>query len=157
MDVLLAVVLALFIFLYGINFSYVRKLEDDKCECSVAWQRSYIKWYLGLLIVYDTFLVVLALLGLHDPFMTGVVGALLSLAIAVGGIIFVVAGLQYINKLRDDRCKCSSGLGKDVLFYWALVLGATILVSMVNVGAHFLSSSSDRAALTKAPRVGRRK
>ena len=156
MDVILALVLGVFIALYGVIFAYVRKLEDANCACSRVWQRSYVKWYLGLLIVYNTFLVVLALLGLHDPLASGIVGALMSLAIAVGGIVFVVAGLQYVNRIKDDQCKCSSGLGKDVLFYWALILGATVVLSAVNVGTHFLSSGPARSAKLASARKGRK-
>lgn len=156
MDVILALVLSLFIALYGIIFAYVRKLEDSNCACSRVWQRSYVKWYLGLLIVYNTFLVVLALLGLHDPLTSGIVGALISVVIALGGVVFVVAGLQYVNLIKDDKCKCSSGLGKDVLFYWSLILGTTVVLSAVNVGSHFLSSGSARASKLATARRGKK-
>lgn len=156
MDILLAVILALFLVIYGTIFGYVRKLEDSKCECSASWQRTYIKWFLGLLIIYNTFLVVLALLDLHDPLTSGVIGAVLSAAISIGTVVFVVAGLQYINNVKESSCKCSAGLGRNVLFVWALVLGITVVVSMVNVGATFLSTNGQRVAVTSNP-VRRRK
>ena len=151
MDILLAVILSLFLVLYGTMFAYVRKLEDTKCECSASWQRTYIKWFLGLLIVYNTFLVVLALLDLQDPLTSGIIGAVLSTVISVGVIVFVVAGLQYINNVKESSCKCSAGLGRNVLFVWALVLGATVVVTMANVGASFLSTNSQRVEVTSNP------
>ena len=68
----------------------------------------------------------------------------------------MVAGLQYVNRIKDDQCKCSSGLGKDVLFYWALILGATVVLSAVNVGTHFLSSGPARSAKLASARKGRK-
>jgi len=151
MDILLAVILSLFLILYGVIFAYIRRLEDTKCECSASWQRTYIKWFLGLLIVYNTFLVVLALLDLHDPLTSGIIGAALSTTIALGTVVFVVAGLQYINNIKESSCKCSAGLGRNVLFIWALILGITVVVSMVNVGASFLSSNDQRVEVSSNP------
>ena len=152
MDVIQVSVLLVFIILFGTILAFFHKTEDAQCACASDWRKTYLKVYITAMIVYNVVLLVLALLGQPDNKLgvSGPLGALIGMAVAIAGQLFVLFGLQYVFSLREKHCKCAKGLGRDVLFWWTALLALSIVMSMLTVGLHLLSSTTSRSDVVKS-------
>lgn len=153
MDVLLVSVLLVFIVLYGLILAFFHGTEDAKCDCSADWRKTYLKAYVTAMLVYNVVLLVLAILDQHAA-LGGVLGAVTGLVVSVAGLLFVLFGLQYVFDLRKKGCKCATGLGRDVLFWWTALMALSIVVSMLTFGLHLLSSGTARREVYRVAKSG---
>jgi len=120
----------IWVVLYLVMFDYIRKLEQTGCACAKDWRRTYIFWYL----VVSIFVIVaqLAVAAFGDMFILSKVAGYGagSVILFIATIIFVVVSLQYVHRLKEEKCKCSEATGRTVieivswyhLIMWAVVL-----------------------------------
>jgi hypothetical protein len=47
----------------------------------------------------------------------------------IATILFVVAVFQYVNRLKREKCECSEGLGRSILFIVAAINSAVFAVA----------------------------
>jgi hypothetical protein len=89
-------------------FSYILHLEKIGCECSKTWQRSFIKYFVIVIIV----MLGLTTFEIWSPKTTH--PSLLTLYF-VATIAFVLITYHYIQMLKVQKCACSQHLARDVL------------------------------------------
>jgi len=138
---------------------YLFRLESIGCECAMDFRRTYAIAYLIVSIVYS--LVVAVLMHVFNRPETivpagskvpGVTLGVISLVMLIAGVLYVIFGVQYITRLRDEKCECSQDLARDV---WQVVLYIkiafyilTALLIVITLSAFGFKGT--RAALTDA-------
>lgn len=103
---------------------YLLTLEKIGCKCAMDWRRDYIMFYLGLLIVFS----------LVNLFLTPDVIPLLQSSMFVLGVLNVVFVLQYVHRLKKEKCECSASVYREVMYILAVInafLYALILLLLV--------------------------
>lgn len=125
------------IVLYLVMFDYIRKLENTGCACSADWRRTYIHWY--LLAAIFLLLAKVAVASFGDLFLLskitgyGLVGTLFFLA-TIG---FVVFSIQYVQRLKTEKCKCSEAVGRTVIhivgWYYVILWAAVLLLTLFSI------------------------
>lgn len=104
---------------------YLFRLESIGCKCAMDWRRTYVIAYLIVSIVYSAFVWFLtyrfsksALIG-ADSRIPAITLGVLSLVMLIAGILYIVFGMQYISRLREEKCECSDDVAREV---WEVVL-----------------------------------
>ena len=100
--VLFCLVIGLFIFRIYIHFSYVKKLEEENCECSEDWKRKWIKYgpLLQILIMFALGIIQILLFTMFNFKLHNNVKNCLS-------IILPIIYILYIYGLMKIDCQCS--------------------------------------------------
>lgn len=110
--------------LYVAFLVYLGKLEQIGCACALNWRRQFIIAFIVFALVWTLITVV----------MTPFKNVYLAVLLAVFSLAFVVIAIQYVNKLKKDKCECSEHLTREVLYYYAwisVILTAIGLFSVV--------------------------
>jgi hypothetical protein len=139
-------IFTLTIFFNTIVLYWLLKLEDMRCVCALNWRRTYIMWYLLFSIVIATSLV----LGLRGPNMSSYI---IEFIIIVTSIINAFISLQYVYKLRKDKCVCSEHIASEILYITSLLQGfiygvllclgsITVLIMITSIKSIFIKSIS---------------
>jgi hypothetical protein len=103
---LLAIIINVYILMYLIN------LEKIGCKCALNWRRTYIMFF----IIFSVILSIASLFS-YDILTSAVVMALFTVA----SIANVVIILQYISILKDEHCKCSEALAREIMHFIAIL------------------------------------
>ena len=106
--ILNAIISILYVFIWIYIYLYITKLEKIGCECSNDWKRSYIKYYILIILLF----IILRLFSFWN-FKT-VPAILLTLEI-LASIIFVIIVYHYVHDLKKKKCECSVDLARDIL------------------------------------------
>lgn len=112
--------------LYIAFLVYLGKLEETGCACALNWRRQFI-------IAFIVFALVWTLASLVMPPFKNLYLAILLTAFRLA---FIVIAIQYINKLKKDKCECSEHLTREILYYYAwiaIILAAVALFSVLAV------------------------
>lgn len=96
---------------------YLDKLEKIGCECALTWHRKFI-------IVFVAFALIWSLISAFAPMKNKA----LSIALTLFRVAFIVIAIQYVNKLKKEKCECSKEWTRDVMYYYAWV--SVILVAL---------------------------
>ena len=110
---------ALFINLYILY--WLVRLERIGCQCAMDWRRYYIIAFMILNILF-------ALFGMKRSDVMGNVIYGVWLVLVVLNIVFV---LQYVHRLKKEKCECSAGLARDVMYVIAIINTALIFLSLI--------------------------
>lgn len=109
---------------------YVVRLERIGCDCAMDFRRSYIQWYTLALIVIGVVNVALRLSGGAGGL--AVISLVLSPIVALATIVYVVFVLQYVDRLRREKCECSETMARAVLYIVTVVhITLACLLSLV--------------------------
>lgn len=132
---------------------YLFRLEGTGCECAMGFRRTYAIAYIIASFVYsvlmagvDMYLTAAGKTPEDNPALVIGVGTV-SFAMLAAGIAYVILSVQYINRLRDEKCACSDALARDV---WEVVLYIKIALYAV-VALQFVIAL---VALTASPAAG---
>lgn len=123
---------------------YVTRLERIGCDCATDFRRTYIQWYTLALIVIGIINVSLRLssgdVGLS------ILSMVLSPIMFVATLIYVVFVIQYINRLRREKCACSEGMARSIL-YIITIINVTLacLLALVILYAVLTSTEAHRS------------
>lgn len=102
--------------------SYLFRLETIGCRCAMDFRRTYAIVYLILSVVYALAMGVFTYFDARrvraSPRVYEFAGVLATLMFAAG-IVYLVFGLQYIERLRAEKCLCSVSVARDV---WEIVM-----------------------------------
>jgi hypothetical protein len=104
---------------------YLDRLERIGCSCSKDWRRGFAFAYLILSVLYTAFTTALTFLvtasGVGDAARHWLMVAFLAFTyvMTIMSILYVIFSLQYIHRLRDQKCTCSQHLTRDV---WEILL-----------------------------------
>jgi hypothetical protein len=111
--------------------TWVRRLESIGCTCSDDWRRTFLK---GYAIYHVTLIAVsIALLLIFRRFfaISGVIAWVLA-------IVYVVSALQYIHRLKKEKCACSEDVRREITWIVAWIqaglLAFSVLLILFTVG-----------------------
>lgn len=104
---------------------WIRKLERTGCECSKDWRRNYIAFYCVLGVVLG----IVAIVGIltHNEWLLQA-GSSVKLIL---GFLFVVFGLQYVSRLKKEKCECSEDLRREILFIWNIIAAIFFGIALI--------------------------
>lgn len=141
----------LMIVVYLIILDYIRKLEATGCDCSKDWRRSFIYWYVAIGTIYVLLQTLVIAIG--SQWLTILISlyGMMPLLWFVATVVFVISTLQYVNRLKKEKCMCSEAAGRTVLhivgwvhlILWAFILFGVIFSAII-ASALFSSVSAGR-------------
>ena len=116
------------IILFAYILTYLVKLERIGCECAQDWRRKYIIFYSILIIalaLYDLSVIVLH----KDPLShISAISLFRAPVILALGIVFVIAAIQYVNRLKREKCACSDTYARLILLIVAIIDAAVFSI-----------------------------
>ena len=118
-----------------ILFSYVLKLEREKCECSDDWKRSYIKYYTSILVILSLIVIILPVfLGNKTPKNIKPLTTFIRVIVLLATLVQVYVVFTYSQTLNciKKKCECSNDW-RGSLMYWLGVFGFVIYTLMILV------------------------
>lgn len=128
-DGIMMIFSVLFIVLQLLLINYLLRLERIGCACAMDWRRHFMIFYMILLLVH-IFLM---------AFVSEKTVPLVQTTFTVLGIVNVIVTLQYIARLKREKCECSESFYRDVIMLVAY-LNAFLYFFMLIVVLYFLYS-----------------
>jgi len=110
----------------GIFLNFVVKLERKQCECSRDIRRDIIKYYSVVLIVLSLLMIVVPK---NSPLLVKYVLPLAGLL----NLVYIGVVVSYVHKLVNKKCECSGTWGRDVMYYYSLLILAVMLITLVTI------------------------
>lgn len=122
--ILLIVFAVMFVILQLLILNYLMQLEKIGCACAMDWRRSFIMFYL--------------VLGVINIFISAVVDEshipYLQTIMVVVGVLNIIFTVQYVQKLKQQKCECSQSVYRDVMVYVSIfnaIIYSSILLYVV--------------------------
>lgn len=152
-DILFSIIIVIHIVILMININasmWINKLEKIKCACSDSYMRSYIKYFLYILIPISIFNIVMNLYlyfnnmdasGINKYFSktTLLVLNIVNVIFVLYALINIVIAIIFINKLKELNCECSEDIRREVYWIYNIILacyiGIVILLAMIGLFA----------------------
>lgn len=106
---------------------YLFRLEKIGCKCAMDWRRSYIIFFLFFSILYAVSVLFI------DRNTIPVVQTLMT----VLGLLNVVLTLQYVHKLKKEKCECSESIYREIMSVVA-IFNAILYSSLLIILIYFL-------------------
>jgi len=110
----------------GIFLNFVLKLERKQCECSRDIRRDIIKHYSVVLIALSLLMVFVPK---KAPLLVNYVLPLAGLL----NLVYIGVVVSYVHNLVNKKCECSGTWGRDVMYYYSLLILAIMLLSLVTL------------------------
>lgn len=109
---------------------YVTRLERIGCDCAADFRRTYIQYFTLVLICLGVANISLLLMNSRSG--VAALATVLSPIMFIATIIYAVFVIQYVNRLRAEKCKCSEGMARAIL-YIVTIINVTLasLVALV--------------------------
>lgn len=140
--ILFAIIIIIHIVILMININasmWINKLEKIKCACSESYMRSYIKYFLYILIPISIFNIVMNLylyFNNMDPSSiykyfsktTLLVLNILNVIYVLYALINIVIAIIFINKLKELNCECSEDIRREVYWIYNIVMASLICI-----------------------------
>lgn len=104
---------AIIVALYIAFLVYLFKLEKVGCNCSLNWKRNYMITFMIFALSTNLISIIIPSLGHNVVFVF--ISAVLSL-------MFLIVTIQYIKKLKNDKCDCSKNLTREIMFYYSWIM-----------------------------------
>ena len=141
-DILFSIIIVIHIVILMININasmWINKLEKIKCACSDSYMRSYIKYFLYILIPISIFSIVMNLYlyfnnmdasGIYKYFSktTLLVLNILNVIYVLYALINIVIAIIFINKLKELNCECSEDIRREVYWIYNIVMASLICI-----------------------------
>lgn len=154
------VIQLILLILFGICYSYMKKLDDMKevCPCAEHPYRKFIMYYPVFAIIY-------LLLTLFNPVLVkknpslGPLLAIASMIYTLFTFVFLIMAIRYVNALTKSHCKCSEDVRREVLYYWSIIhvtiiaIGLLIVILSAIFGAIFMSQVPSMKHVANAKNV----
>jgi hypothetical protein len=112
-------------------YLYIKKLEEIGCDCAEHPYRNRIQTYLKVAIGYFLITIFLppSLAVRYFGPLVGVIYVLIDIIFTLVSIVFFVLMMQYIKYLSVEKCKCSEGNTREILYIYSVV--EVILLSLL--------------------------
>jgi hypothetical protein len=141
-DILFSIIIVIHIVILMININasmWINKLEKIKCACSDSYMRSYIKYFLYILIPISIFNIVMNLYlyfnnmdasGINKYFSktTLLVLNIVNVIFVLYALINIVIAIIFINKLKELNCECSEDIRREVYWIYNIVMASLICI-----------------------------
>jgi hypothetical protein len=118
--------------------NYLIRLERIGCACAMDWRRTYMIAYMIMTILIGIFTMAS---GMKPP-------VALAMALPILGLFYIVFVLQYVSRLKKEKCECSESVFRDVMeilayLYVLLMLLSIVLIAMVMFNGKLKSGGKD--------------
>jgi len=141
-DILFSIIIVIHIVILMININasmWINKLEKIKCACRDSYMRSYIKYFLYILIPISIFNIVMNLYlyfnnmdasGINKYFSktTLLVLNIVNVIFVLYALINIVIAIIFINKLKELNCECSEDIRREVYWIYNIVMASLICI-----------------------------
>jgi hypothetical protein len=84
---------------------YLMRLEAIGCKCAMDWRRNYIMFYWIISVIYM----------LSAFFIDRNTIPIIQTIVSVLGLLNVIFTLQYVHRLKKEKCECSESIYREVL------------------------------------------
>ena len=118
--------------------NYLIRLERTGCECAMDWRRTYMIAFLALSILITIFALAS---GSKMPF---AIPALMP----VLGLLYVIFVIQYINRLRREKCECSESVFRNIMEILAYIYVLILILTVVIVAIALFSGKTTIKEIT---------
>ena len=120
--------------LHYLMYSWTKKLEDKKCDCSDIIHRKIINY--GS-IVFFTILVFNYINALSNNIFISQ-SMFLSIFMTIISIIYISIIIDYIRKLKERECKCSESWIRKYGYIFSIIYLILSVMSLVIIGMFLL-------------------
>ena len=123
---------------------WIYKLENIDCKCSNNWMRTYIKYYLLVIIPIMVISILTNLyLFINNIIYSDIKNNLFTYKNIINIYIFFVAFLNifgffniiisiiFINKLKEINCECSEDIKREVYYIYNIILASLICITIL--------------------------
>lgn len=100
-----------FITLQMLIIKYLMDLEQLGCECSMDWRRNYIIYFLFVAVVF----------GGSTVFLDVKFPPIVQTAMFVMAVLNAIYAIQYIYRLKKEKCECSESVYREILYVIAIL------------------------------------
>lgn len=146
---------AILIYIIAIGFSvmaltWIHKLEDTLCNCSVDFKRDYIKYYLYIYVILYTLWVFAIIYMIYFFKVTNIfaiglisfIATLMQTLLPIFSILNIIFSIMYIWHLKEIDCKCSEDIRREIYYIlnWisvGFIIMAVIIILFVAIGGMF--------------------
>jgi hypothetical protein len=123
---------------------WVYKLEAiPECKCSDNWMRTYVKYYLLVVIPFMIVMLLIQLYlytaGLGHNDITSSLYTMFRMfygLVNFVGFINIIITIIFINRLKEMNCECSEDVRREIYFIYNIILasfiGITILITLMS-------------------------
>lgn len=112
---------AFVIALYIAFLVYLFKLERIGCKCALNWRRNYMIVFMIFSLTTNFLSMIYPSIRLNISF--AFISAVLSL-------MFLIISIQYVQKLKTDKCNCSKHLTREIMYNYSLIMLVLFLISL---------------------------
>jgi hypothetical protein len=109
-NVILLLFAIFFVVVQLLIINYLFKLEKTGCKCALDWRRNFILFFMVVAVVNL----------LVTSFLTHEQIPLVQTLVTVLGLVNVIVTLQYVNKLKTEKCECSASIYREIMMYVAI-------------------------------------
>jgi hypothetical protein len=113
------IISAFIIALYIVFLVYLHKLEKIGCDCALNWRRNYI-------IAFIVFSLTWNVATMFSPSLR--YNLLIAIIVFALALMFLIVTIQYVNKLKKDKCECSKDLTREIMLYYSWII---LIVSLI--------------------------
>jgi len=136
------IIIHIAILMININaIMWINKLEKIKCACSESYMRSYIKYFLYILIpisiiniLLNIYMYVNNINHLELSKLSGLSSSAIFI-LNIFNIIYVIFALTniviaivFINKLKELKCECSEDIRREVYWIYNIVMASLLSI-----------------------------
>ena len=131
--------------------TWLHKLEEMNCACSEHWMRSYIKYYLyviipifciGLLINAYLYISDYSIIDLNNNDVFMFYKSFTNI-LSLFGLANIIIVIVFINRLKEINCECSEDIKREI--YWiyniilASIIGGALLFALIGALVFYIS------------------
>lgn len=131
----------IFVILLVIIYTYIYKLENIGCECSEHSNKTFIKTFTIISLVYFLITAFIPMKSIAKNMGTGIVQllALGSFIFFLTFVVYIYYAFDYVRYLMNEKCKCSEDLRRDIiaigtmisLFLFIILLFTIIIIPIL--------------------------
>lgn len=140
------IIAVVFLIIQVLIIHYLLRLEKIGCKCAMDWRRSYIIFFMFFSILYT----------LSIFFINRDALPILQMLMTVLGLMNVVFTLQYVHKLKKEKCECSASIYREVMMVVA-IFNAILYSSLLIIIIYFLYTILSYAKVAQNKAVSGRK
>ena len=135
---IIGIIVTIAVFLINIYaIMWIYKLEKIECACSDSWMRTYIKYYLHVLIPLQAISLLMNIYlystnnmkMLHqNSYLNTYVN--FTKIISLFGVVNIFVVIVFINKLKEINCYCSEDIKREVYWIYNIIQLSIIAISL---------------------------
>jgi hypothetical protein len=136
---------AFIIALYIVFLVYLFKLEKIGCDCALNWKRNYMITFMIFALSTNFVSIIVPSLRLNAVF---------AIIFAVLSLMFLIITIQYVQKLKNDKCDCSKDLTREIMFYysWIMLVLFWLSVAILLYVLYLLNTRTTSGVKTMKPK-----